>query len=151
MANNNSSHKNILSRLFNHSQRSISEGSQGHSSKSRGRKLLSKFTTTSPSQSTLLTFSTENPCGGTSLGKYRIFSWYILNCSPIVDSSTVTALDGMSPDCSPVMVDSSQYPDYRTPPASAGPHALATSPALQSERPYDSAPLVRPIVVHRSG
>jgi hypothetical protein len=89
-----------------------------------GRKIKS-----SPSQSTLslpLPLSTENPGGETSLGKYRIFSLYILNCHPIVESSTVTAR-GMPPDCSPVMMDSSQYPNYRTPPASSGPHALATS------------------------
>jgi len=130
MANNNSStcpkddKKNILfsvvepiGRLFNNSDRSISpapsKGSRGHS---MGRKILSKLMTTSPSQSQLslpLTFSTENPGGE--------------NCHPIVDSSSVTAPGGMPPDCSPLM-DSSQYPDYRVPPALSGPHALATSP-----------------------
>jgi len=100
MANDDSSQspkdykKNILfsvvepiGKLFNNSQPVPSKGSQGHSSKSPGRKILSKIMTTSPSQSTSLpmTFSTENPGGETSLGKYRIFSLYILNCHPSDD------------------------------------------------------------------
>jgi hypothetical protein len=151
MANDNSQ-KNILSTVvepirsfFNIPKRSISapsEGSQGHSSKSP-RKLLSKFTSTSLSQSTLslpLTSSTEYPLGEIPLGKYRIFSMYILNCDPIVDSSTVTAPDAITPNRSSLMMDSSQYPDHRTPRAPSGSHPLATSPALQSEQPHESAP-----------
>jgi hypothetical protein len=59
-----------------------------------------------------------------------------LNCNPIVDSSTLTAPDGMPPDGSPVMMDSSQHPDHRTPPASSGPHALPTSPNTLAPHGY---------------
>jgi hypothetical protein len=70
-----------ISSFFNNRQRSASPSSskrsQGHSSKSLIGKLLRKFTTTSPSQSTLslpLTSSTENIGGETPLGKYLISS-----------------------------------------------------------------------------
>ena len=121
--------------FFKHPKRSIlpapSEGSQGKSLK---QKFLSRFASTSPSSQSMLslplTSSTEHPSG-----TYRIFSMYILNCNLIVDSSTsltVTTLDGMPPNRSSLMMDSSQYPDHRTPPASSGSHPLATSPAVQS-------------------
>jgi hypothetical protein len=150
MANDDSQHspkdckKNILSTLvepiskpFNNPQRSSppapAERNQGHSSKSRMRR---HFTSTSPSLLTLsflLTSSAENPGGEAPLGKLRIFSMYILNCNPIVDSSTVTAPVGMPPNRSSLMMDLPQYPDHRTPPASLGLHPLPASPAVQSE------------------
>jgi len=132
---------------------SSSKKSKGHSSKRLIGKLLSSFTTTSPSQSTSslpLTSLTENPSGEAPLGKYRISSMYTLNCNPIVDSSTAIASDGMPPTRPSLMMDSSRYPDHRTSIAPTESHALATSPAVQGERPYNSAPLVRLIVVHRS-
>jgi hypothetical protein len=141
------SKENVLSSVvepirsfFNNPQRSVSpapsERSPGHSSKSRMRKLLGKFTSTSHSQSTLSlpqTSSTENPGRKTPLGKYRIFSMYILNGNPIVDSSTVAAADGSPPNRPLVTMGSSQYLDHRTPPASFGSHALATPPVVESE------------------
>ena len=168
MANDNSQSpkdsKNILSAVVEPIRSFFSnpsEGSQGHSSKRPRRKLFSKFKSTSLSQSTLsqlspsLTSSTEYPGGEIPLGKYLILSMYILNCNPIVDSTSlnVTALDGMPPNRLSLMLNSSQYPDHRilAPPTSSGSHSLSTSPAVQSERPYDSVPLVRLIVVHRSG
>jgi len=42
----------------------------------------------------------------------------------------------MPTDCSPLMMDSSQYPDYRAPPASSGPHPLATSPNTLTPHGY---------------
>jgi hypothetical protein len=104
---------------------------------------------TSPGQWALslpLTFSAEIPGRETPLGKCRNFSMYILNCDPIVDSSTVIAPDGMPPDHSSLTMDSSQYPDHHTPPELSGSPILDT----QSELPYESVPLVRLIVVHRS-
>jgi hypothetical protein len=130
-----------ISSFFNNTKRSSSpapsDGSQEHSSRSL-RKLIGKFTSTSPSQSKLslaLPPSTENPGRGTPLGKYRIFSMYILNCNPILDSSssTVPAPDSMSPNHPSMMVVPSQYPDHITPPASLGSHPSATSPAVQGE------------------
>ena len=124
-----------ISSFFNNPQRSVpSEGSQGQSSKRR--KLFSKSTSTSPIESTLfllLTSSTMNPGGEIPLGKCCISSVYILNCNPIVDSSTVPAPDSMPPNHPLVMMDSPQYPDLRTPPASFGSQPLAIPSAVQSE------------------
>lgn len=110
--------------FFNNRQRSASP-SPSHSSKSRIGKFFNKFTTTSPSRSTLsfpLTSSTENPGGETPLGKYRI-SFYTLICNPIVDSSTAIASDGMPPNRPLLMMDSSRYPDHRTSTAPSESHA----------------------------
>jgi hypothetical protein len=151
MANNNSqnpkdSKKNTFSKIFSNPRHSVSpvpsERSQGRSSKNPWWK-FARSKSTSPSQTTLsfpLTPSTENPGGEIPLGKYCIFSMYILNCNLIVDPSTVTVPDGIPPNRSSLTMDSSQYPDRRTTSASSGSHALATSPAIQGERPYDPAP-----------
>ncbi|PPQ91249.1 hypothetical protein CVT25_006388, partial [Psilocybe cyanescens] len=106
--------------LFNR-KRSISpapsEGSQGHSSKSKIRNFF-RSTSTSSSQwvsSLSLTSSTEIPGRETPLGKCRIFVMYRLDCNPIADSST-----DITPD------------DHRTPPAFSGSRVLATPPAIQT-------------------
>jgi len=126
-----------ITSFFNNSQRSVpSEGSQGHSKR---QKLFSKFTSTSPIESTLfllLTSSTMNAGGEIPLGMCRISSVYILNCNPIVDSSTVPAPDGMPPNRSSVVMDSQQYQDHRIPPASFGSQPLVTPSAVQSECHY---------------
>ena len=79
----------------------------------------------------------------------------VVTCSTVnVSSSETQAIflhTSLPPNRSSLMMDSSRYLDHRTPPASSGSHPLATSTVVQSERPYDSAPLDRLTIVHRSG
>jgi hypothetical protein len=139
-----------IRKLFDIPKRSISPapsvGSQGRSSSSRMRELFGS-TSTSSGQWALslpLTSSKEIPGRETSLGKCRNFSMYILDCNPVAGSSTVITPDSMPPEHSSLITG---YPDHQPPSELSGSNTLAT----QSEQPYDSAPPVRLIVIHRSG
>ncbi|PPQ90908.1 hypothetical protein CVT25_007869, partial [Psilocybe cyanescens] len=129
-----------LKSLFNRERStspSPSEGSQGHSSKSKNRNFF-RSTSMSPSQWVLslsLTSPAEIPGRETPLGKWCIFFMYRLNCNSVADSSTDIAPDGVPPNRSSLIMDSPQYPDHRTPPALSGSRTLATPLAVQSGRP----------------
>ncbi|PPQ81446.1 hypothetical protein CVT25_013371, partial [Psilocybe cyanescens] len=131
MANNNSrSFKNSkesflspimeqLNGLFNRKcsiSPATSEGSQGHSSKTKIRNFFR---------------STKIPGRETLLGKCHIFFMYRLNCNPVTDSSTDITPDSVPPNTSSLIMGSSQYLDDRTPPALSGSRSLAT-PAVQN-------------------
>ncbi|KAF5325080.1 hypothetical protein D9619_009645 [Psilocybe cf. subviscida] len=126
-----------LSKRF---KRSASPAPSEPGEENRSKSWMQKLKRFSKSTSSLpLASSTENPGGGTSLGKYLISSLHILNSNPVVDHPNVIAPDGISPNRSSLIIDPSQHPDH----SAIGSHVATSSAApnlLFPEGPTQTTP-----------